>query len=333
MALQLGNYTNKNIVDKINEVESKVTTSGFLKDSDNATITGNYIFANNVELQGTPAKDTDAINKKYADDISTTLGTKVTDLGNELRPKVEKNIQDIQTNKTSIDDLKSKVSTLEGGVIVIGTIGNSSTDVEGQTTLLDTFVQATVSREKRKGDLVITNDNYNFYYNGTSWVKAGVRTVDFANTSSAGIVKLGNSEGQLEQVDPQGLVKVKGFAELKTQSDTTKNNLAANYYNKTDIDSKVNGLENSISDLKASFKSVTDPVFITSNDLSKGAFEYTINNDGTKLIEVLAVFVDNTGNGSLDRVIVDTIIKGGNTIIYSDKQSIKKIVYIEIKIK
>lgn len=332
MPLQIGNYTNKTLVEKVNSLEN-IDVSNFVRKDQDETITGSYTFNKNVTLNGTPANETDAVNKKFVEEKITPISEKQTQL-EEKQGEIKGKVTQLETttgqHTTAIDEINTKISTISEGVVVIGTIEKSKQEVTDDSSLLDNFVRDQKSRAKRKGDLVITNDNYNFYYNGTSWVPAGIRTVDFASTTNAGIVKLGTEEGQLEKVDNQGLVKVKGFAELKTQSDGLKTKLESDYYAKTEIDTKVSGLEEKITSVKSSFKVVTSPSFTNSDNTAKGTYQYTITGGENKLIEVFGVYVNNATNSSLDRVMVDVIAKGNDVIVYSDVNTIAKIIYIEL---
>lgn len=144
-------------------------------------------------------------NNKYVASIKNVI-----DLKTELNGS-------ITTLSGRVDDLDERLKSVEGNVFIVGQINKSKEEVEAQTTLLDTFVQTQTKRPKRKGDVVKTNDNYEFYYNGEEWINLGQTNIGFATTASAGTILLGNEDGQLESVNNKGLVRVKGFDTVKQE--------------------------------------------------------------------------------------------------------------------
>lgn len=242
-----------------------------------------------------PANASDATNKKYVDDKHNLIKTELDELKNTTIPGLETKITDntntlntlsqtvnnntnnIQTNTNDINALNEKLSQFEGRYVILGKIEKSRVEVNADKNLLTQFVKDNTkpTREPLKGDVIYTNDNYKFMYNGTEWVDLGIEVVDYASTTQAGIVKLKDMDGYLinDGVIEQGLVKVKGFQELKDSL-----NLKADKSQLTtmqqDIDSKATKVE---------LNALSDKVDLKAPQTELDRLEIELNNKGQSI--------------------------------------------------
>ncbi|ALW15624.1 hypothetical protein [Campylobacter jejuni] len=101
----------------------------------------------------------------------------------------------------------------------IGEINNTRAEVVANTQLLSNFVNEKLSRPPKNGDLVLTNDAYAFVYDGEnqSWTDFGNAIIQIATTTSAGIIKLGTVNGELQDKG-DGKVGVIGWNSVLTNS-------------------------------------------------------------------------------------------------------------------
>lgn len=133
--------------------------------------------------------------------LTTTNKTTLVSASNEINANVRQLQQDI--------------TTLASGIVYVGKITHTEQEVTTDPTLLTQFVQQTLSRAPRTGDFVVTSDNIGFIYDGTAWANFGSAIVNLATATTAGLVKLGTSNGQLEAVGNDGTVQVKGWNTLQ----------------------------------------------------------------------------------------------------------------------
>ncbi|ENL6798496.1 hypothetical protein AB5Q79_001613 [Campylobacter jejuni] len=106
----------------------------------------------------------------------------------------------LQSN-TDFQKLSQQVTQLVGLTLqFIGQINNTRAEVVASTQLLTDFVNERLSRAPKNGDLVLTSDAYAFVYDNQSqsWTDFGNAIIQVATTTSAGVIKLGTAEGELQ---------------------------------------------------------------------------------------------------------------------------------------
>lgn len=192
------NYSSAQSVTDCCEMNSGIPT-------DYATLT-NKPSINSVTLDGNQTTETLGIKSDITaitgdlTQLTTTDKTNLVTASNEINANVRQLQQDI--------------TTLASGIVYVGKITHTEQEVTTDPTLLTQFVQATLSRAPRTGDFVVTSDNIGFIYDGSAWANFGSAIINLATATTAGLVKLGTSNGQLEAVGNDGTVQVKGWNTL-----------------------------------------------------------------------------------------------------------------------
>lgn len=192
------NYSSAQSVTDCCEMNSGIPT-------DYGTLT-NKPSINSVTLDGNQTTETLGIKS----DITAITGD-LTQLTTVDRTNLVTASNEINAN---VRQLQQDITTLASGIVYVGKITHTEQEVTTDPTLLTQFVQTTLSRAPRTGDFVVTSDNIGFIYDGSAWTNFGSAIVNLASTSTAGLVKLGNSNGQLEAVGNDGTVQVKGWNTL-----------------------------------------------------------------------------------------------------------------------
>ena len=192
------NYSSAQSVTDCCEMNSGIPT-------DYATLT-NKPSINGVTLDGNQTTATLGIT----DDITAITGD-LTTLTTTDKTTLVSASNEINAN---VRQLQQDITTLASGIVYVGKITHTEAEVTATPTLLTQFVQQTLSRTPRTGDFVVTSDNIGFIYDGSAWANFGSAIINLATATTAGLVKLGTSNGQLEAVGNDGTVQVKGWNTL-----------------------------------------------------------------------------------------------------------------------
>lgn len=173
--------------------------------------------------------------------VSGLAGTTVTDLLTDAKSKIDTKLEVLAANSTfatktevsqsvtqleqkdtqlqqSIDLLIDKLAVATGAQITLGAVDEDHTQVDLDKTILTNKVRTLTSKAPVAGQKLYSSDHYEYVYVGpgdTDWTNLGLDKVAFASTSSAGIIKLGTLDGELEAQGIDGVVKVKGFDTLE----------------------------------------------------------------------------------------------------------------------
>lgn len=156
--------------------------------------------------------------------IQLTFNSPLNKNGDKVSLNIDGNFQVLENGNLSLNlqsnadfqKLSQQVTQLTGLTLqFIGQINNNRAEVVANTQLLTDFVNERLSRAPKNGDLVLTSDAYAFVYDNQSqsWTDFGNAIIQVATTTSAGIVMLGNNEGELQDVG-SGKVKVIGWENI-----------------------------------------------------------------------------------------------------------------------
>ncbi|HBD8900529.1 TPA: hypothetical protein KLA94_001716 [Campylobacter jejuni] len=160
--------------------------------------------------------------------IQLTFNSPLNKEGDAVSLNIDGNFQVLENGNLSLNlqsnadfqKLSQQVSQLAGLTLqFIGEINNTRAEVIANTQLLSNFVNEKLSRPPKNGDLVLTNDAYAFVYDGEnqSWTDFGNAIIQIATTTSAGIIKLGTVNGELQDKG-DGKVGVIGWNSVLTNS-------------------------------------------------------------------------------------------------------------------
>jgi len=115
----------------------------------------------------------------------------------------------VDTNKAHIADLNQDIGTLQGALIYLGNIGNSTEEIETDHSLLTAWIEANRPDilPLKKGYTLVDDNANDWWYDGADWVNIGYYEVSTATHTSLGVVK-GSTADLKVSIDANGEMSV-----------------------------------------------------------------------------------------------------------------------------
>ena len=176
------------------------------------------------------------------------------------------NINDHDTSPFAHADIRNLISAIQGTYIYVGTIGLATDDVDD--TALNNRVFALLARTPLSGDVLVDNENGEWYFDGTNWKNLGHFDIALASALNDGLMTK-------EDFTKLNDLLNKGDFDNLISTLATMDYLVTNYYNKAMVDAIETSLQEDIDTKEAlankaiDFSVVNDTKYPTTKAVSE----------------------------------------------------------------